>query len=112
MSRKESDHYLKVVEWSKEDKCYVGTAPGLVLGGVHGKNQAKVFKELCEVVDESIALFKKEGHPLPSPTAHKQYSGKILLRIPPDLHKSVAIRAMQEGESVNKLIQRKLELNL
>lgn len=108
MKRKKSDHYLKIVEWSPEDNCYVGTAPGLIIGGIHGKDQAKVFIELCEAVEEAIDLLKKEGKPLPEPTANKKYSGKILLRISPDLHKAMAIKALKEGESINKIIQHEL----
>ena len=109
MKHLSSDNYLKIVEWSDEDHCYIGTSPGLFDGGVHGKNEANVFKELCETVDETITLMKKEGKPLPSPTANKTFSGKISLRIPPELHKTLAVRALQEGQSVNKLIQHKLE---
>jgi predicted HicB family RNase H-like nuclease len=109
MRRKKSDPYLKVVEWSKEDGCYVGTAPGLILGGVHGKNETKVFQELVQVCEEAIRLLEKEGKPLPEATANQKYSGKILLRIPGDLHKKISIRAMREGESINRFIQRRLE---
>ncbi|NQT73903.1 MAG: toxin-antitoxin system HicB family antitoxin [Chloroflexi bacterium] len=109
MSNKISDKYLKIVEWSDEDSCYIGTSPGLLDGGVHGQNEAKVFKELCEVVEDTITIMKNSGKPLPKQTANKQFSGKIALRIPPDLHKAVAIQAIQEGESINKLIQHKLE---
>ena len=35
------NNYLKIVEWSEKDQCFVGTAPGLILGGVHGNNQKK-----------------------------------------------------------------------
>ncbi|MDO8519751.1 MAG: toxin-antitoxin system HicB family antitoxin [Deltaproteobacteria bacterium] len=107
--KKISDQYLKIVEWSKEDDCYVGLAPGLIIGGVHGKDQIKVFQELCKTVDEAIALLKKEGRPLPPATANKKYSGKILLRVPPDLHKVLTLKALQNGESVNHLIQEQLE---
>ena len=103
------DKYLKIVEWSNEDNCYIGTSPGLFDGGVHGQNEAKVFKELCEVVEDTIEIMKNSGKSLPKPTANKQFSGKIALRIPPDLHKAVAVKAMQEGKSINKLIQHKLE---
>ena len=109
MSKKTSDDYLKIVEWSEEDQCYVGTAPGLILGGVHGKNQKKVFNELCEAVEEAIQILRKEGRPLPAATANKKFSGKIALRIPPQLHKALAGKAFQEGESVNKLIQHELQ---
>jgi predicted HicB family RNase H-like nuclease len=96
-------------EWSEKDGCYIGTAPGLILGGIHGKDEWKVFKELCQAVEEAIQIFEKEGHPLPAPTANKKYSGKILLRIPPDLHKALAIKALKEGQSVNKVIQHRIE---
>jgi len=68
---KASDQYLKVIEWSEEDGCYVGTCPGLMLGGVHGDDEAKVYKELCEVVEEWIRIYAQEGEPLPPATAGK-----------------------------------------
>lgn len=109
MKTKLSDKYLKVVEWSDEDKCYVGTAPGLIVGGVHGKNETRVFSELCEAVESTLKLLKQEGKSLPGHTANRKFSGKIALRIPADLHKALAVRAMQHGESVNKLIRHNLE---
>ena len=109
MSTKISDKYLKIVEWSDEDNCYIGTSPGLFDGGVHGQDETAVFKELCEVIEDTISIMKKSGKPLPKATTNKNFSGKIALRITPELHKAVAIKAMQEGESINKLIQHKLE---
>lgn len=109
MSKKKSNDYLKIVEWSEEDQCYIGMAPGLILGGVHGKNQKKVFNELCKAVDEAVQLLRREGRPLPVTMARKKFSGKIALRIPPQLHKVLAGKAFQEGKSVNKLIQHKLQ---
>jgi predicted HicB family RNase H-like nuclease len=108
MKNKVSDHYLKVVEWSEQDQCYIGTSPGLIVGGVHGKNQAKVFEDICMAVEDAIQVLQKEGKPLPPETANKSYSGKIALRIPPGLHKKLAIKAHQNGASVNKFIQEQL----
>jgi predicted HicB family RNase H-like nuclease/predicted RNA binding protein YcfA (HicA-like mRNA interferase family) len=104
-----SANYLKVVEWSEEDNCFVGTAPGLFIGGVHGKNEGEVFRELQEEVEATIRLMQNEGMTLPPTTANKDYSGKIALRISQDLHKRLAIKATQLGESLNKFIQQKLE---
>lgn len=98
---KNSDRYLKIVEWSEEDQYYVGTCPGLFYGGCHGDNEADVYKELCEIVDENIALYKKNGKSLPPETAGKEYSGKFLLRPGKELHKVLAIRALQTDESLN-----------
>ena len=48
---KDSMHYVKIVEWSDEDQCYVGSCPGLFYGGCHGNNEKEVFAELCEIVE-------------------------------------------------------------
>ena len=109
MKHKKNNHYLKIVEWSEKDHCYIGTAPGLILGGVHGKDEKKVFQELCQAVDEALHLIEKEGHPLPEATAGKKHSGKLLLRLPKDLHKAIWIKALKEGESINSLLQNYLQ---
>ena len=98
---KERDHYLKIVEWSEKDQCYVGSCPGLMIGGVHGKNEARVYQELCQVVDEWIKIYKRDGDPLPEATANKKYSGKFMLRLGQDLHKAIVIMAVRHGESLN-----------
>jgi predicted RNase H-like HicB family nuclease len=64
----QADQYPKVVEWSAEDACFVGTCPGLFYGGCHGEDQFAVFTELCQIVEETIALYKEDGKPLPEPT--------------------------------------------
>lgn len=107
--KKKRDRYLKVVEWSDEDQCYVGRCPGLMFGGVHGNDEAKVYRELCEAVEEVIAIHESDGRPLPAATAGKDYSGKFVLRVGPDLHKSLAIRALQQEESLNEYCRKTLE---
>jgi len=52
---KASARYAKIIEWSDESNCYVGSAPGLILGGCHGDDERAVFAELCQIVDEAIA---------------------------------------------------------
>jgi predicted HicB family RNase H-like nuclease len=99
-----SDRYLKIVEWSDEDKCYVGTCPGLFYGGVHGMDQAKVYAELCEVVEENIELYLEDKRPLPPPT-NREYSGKFMIRIEPALHKVIAAKALNAGQSLNAYCQ-------
>ena len=81
----------------------------MIIGGVHRKNQKKVFDDLCEATEEAIQILQKEDRPLPATTVNKKYSGKIALRIPPESHKTLVVKAFQAGESVNKLIQHELE---
>lgn len=98
---KPSDCYLKIVEWSEEDGCYVGTCPGLMLGGVHGTDEAKVYRELCQAVEEWVEIQHEDGEPLPEPTAGRDYSGRFVLRVGKELHKALAVDALREGRSLN-----------
>jgi len=75
---KESARYVKIVEWSDEDQCFVGSCPGLLYGGSHGDDEKAVFAELCEIVEETIELYKKDGKPLPPATCGKDYANKML----------------------------------
>jgi predicted RNase H-like HicB family nuclease len=73
----ESARYVKIVEWSNEDQCYVGSAPGLLLGGCHGLDEKKVFVELCEIVEETISLYHQDRKPLPPPTSGHDLANSI-----------------------------------
>jgi len=74
---KESARYVKTVEWSDEDGCYVGSSPGLLYGGCHGDDERKVFTQLCEIVEETIELYCKEGKPLPPSTSGRDFVNKL-----------------------------------
>ncbi len=106
---KQADRYLKIVEWSETDGCYVGVCPGLLRGGVHGKDEAKVYAELCRAVEEALTLYRQDKKPLPVATAGKSYSGKFLLRTGKELHRTLAIKAWQNGESINNYCLKALE---
>ena len=108
---KKSDKYLKIVEWSKEDNCYIGSVPGWLDQCCHGDNEAKVYKELCVIVDEWIEVYKKESMDLPKAT-NKEYSGKFVLRTTPEIHKALAVSALKEGASLNNYVVKKLKRNL
>ena len=74
---KDSARYAKIVEWSDEDECYVGSAPGLILGGCHGADERSVFAELCQIVEEAIELYRAEGKALPPPTSGQDFANRI-----------------------------------
>ena len=106
---KASDRYVKLVEWSEEDGCYVGRCPELMLGGVHGKNEKKVFAELCQVIDEWVARAKADKEAFPEGMAGKKYSGKFNLRLGARLHERLALAALKEGKSLNNYVAEVLE---
>ncbi len=73
-----SNRYVKIVEWSDLDQCYVGSCPGLFYGGCHGSDEKQVFAELCEIVEETLELYKQDGKPLPPMTAGRDYANRML----------------------------------
>ena len=74
---KESARYIKIVEWSDEDESFVGQCPGIIGPCCHGDDEAQVYAELCNIVDEWIELLQQEGKPLPPPTAGRNVAEKI-----------------------------------
>jgi predicted RNase H-like HicB family nuclease len=74
---KESARYAKIVEWSEEDQCFVGSSPGLIYGGCHGPDEKAVFEELRQVVEDAIALYHKDKKPLPPQTSGRDFANKM-----------------------------------
>lgn len=68
-----SDRYTKLVEWSDEDQCYIGSCPELFYGGCHGEDPKTVFAELCEIVSETIAIYERDGKVLPEPLSGRDF---------------------------------------
>ena len=57
---KARDRYLKIVEWSDEDQCYVGSVPGWIGKCCHGDKEERVYQKLCQIVDEWIEIGELE----------------------------------------------------
>ena len=98
---KNRNQYLKLVEWSEEDQCFIGRVPGLALGGIHGKDERKVYERLCDLVDEWIEIYGKDNAPMPPATVGRRYSGKFNLRVGEQLHERLAIESLKVSESLN-----------
>jgi predicted RNase H-like HicB family nuclease len=74
---KDTARYVKIVEWSEEDQCYIGSSPGLIYGGCHGDDEKAVFDELCRIVEEAIEVYRKDDKPLPPPTSGRDLANKM-----------------------------------
>lgn len=74
---KDSARYAKIVEWSEEGQCYIGSAPGLIYGGCHGDDERQVFAELCDIVEEAIALYRADGRSLPPATSGRDFVNRM-----------------------------------
>ncbi|MFM9069085.1 MAG: hypothetical protein ACKOUR_17400 [Planctomycetota bacterium] len=75
---RQASKYTKIVAWSDEDNCFVGSCPGLFYGGCHGEDEQAVFAELCQIVEETIALYERERRPLPAPTSGHDWANMIV----------------------------------
>ena len=106
--KEQAARFFKFVEWNGEDGVFVGRCPALFNGGVHGRDEAAVYKELCEAVEEWVELLHKDGKPLPETLDNKRYSGKFVVRVDPALHRRVAAKAQAAGESLNKYVEQAL----
>ena len=69
--------YVKLVEWSEEDQCFVGSCPGLFYGGCHGDDEKLVFAELCEIVEETLKMYEADNRPLPPATSGYDWANRI-----------------------------------
>ena len=67
------DRYVKIVEWSEEDGCFIGSCPELFYGGCHGLDAKNVFAELCDIVEETIQLYEEDGKLLPDPMSGRDF---------------------------------------
>jgi predicted HicB family RNase H-like nuclease len=99
--KEQAANYSKFVEWSDEDHCFIGRCPEIMGGGVHGKDEARVYAELCQAVEEMLELIHADGQPLPEPLGKKAFSGKFVLRVEPAIHRRLAAKALAAGESLN-----------
>lgn len=102
------DRFIKIVEWSEEDQCYVGSIPGWIGKCCHGDDEEKVYHELGQILDEWIEIYNQDNRPLPVPISAIKFSGKFQLRMDSLLHKALFIRAMQSDESLNSYCVRAL----
>lgn len=69
--------YVKIVEWSDADGAFIGQCPGVVGPCCHGDDEADVYRELCEIVEEWLSVLRREGKPLPTATAGRGIANLI-----------------------------------
>jgi predicted HicB family RNase H-like nuclease len=99
--KEQAARYAKFVEWSDEDQCFIGRCPEIMAGGVHGSDEARVYAELCQAIEEMLELIHTDGLEIPEPLAAKKFSGKFVLRVEPAIHRRLAAKALAAGESLN-----------
>ena len=102
------DKYTYRVLWSEKDQEYVGLCAEFSGLSWLAKTPEAAFKGIRKVVAESVQILEADGDPVPEPLSDKKYSGKFSVRIPPDVHRDIAIQAAESGVSINRLVSAKL----
>jgi len=103
-----NDHYTYRVTWSEEDNEYVGLCAELSSLSWLAKTPESALKGIRKVVADVIEDMKESGEEIPQPLAHRNYSGKFIVRVPPEVHRSLAIQAAESGVSINRLVSTRL----
>jgi len=102
------DKYTFRIEWSEEDEVYIGRClefPGLA---AHSHSPEDVLKEIKVVVQETLIWLAEDKKEAPVPLGKKKFKGNLSLRVPPALHRELAIKSAEEGVSVNQYILSRL----
>ena len=106
--RLKSDHYTYRVTWSEEDSEYVGLCAEFPSLSWLASSPESALRGIRRVVANVVADMKKRGESIPEPVACRRYSGKFLVRVPPDIHRRLATEAAEAGVSLNRLASAKL----
>ncbi len=102
------DRYTYRVTWSEEDQEYVGLCAEFPSLSWLEQTPEKALQGIRALVKKSVAEIKRNKEPVPEPISTRPYSGKFLVRVPPEVHRMLAIKAAESGVSINRLVSSKL----
>jgi predicted HicB family RNase H-like nuclease len=103
-----NDRYTYRVTWSEDDKEYVGLCAEFPsLSWLATKPEA-ALKGIRKLVEDVVRDMRRGGETVPEPIACRRYSGKFMIRVPPQVHRKLAIQAAESGVSLNRLASSKL----
>ena len=105
---KDLDRYTYRLTWSAEDGEHVGLCAEFPSLSWLDTSPEKALRGIRKLVKETLVNMAKSGERPPEPLALKHYSGKFMVRVPPDIHRMLALQAAESGVSLNRLISSKL----
>ena len=108
---RETDRYTYRVTWSEEDGEYVGLCAEFPSLSWLENTPEKTLLGIRHLVQQTVVDLKKTGEELPEPISMKSFSGKFMVRVPPEIHRRLALQAAESGVSLNRLISSKLSSN-
>ena len=106
--KNEKDKYAYRVLWSEEDQEYVGLCSEFPSLSWLGSTQEKALKGIKKLVNESVLDMEENGEDIPKAISVRNYSGKFMVRVPPEIHRQLALQAAESGVSLNRVASAKL----
>ena len=103
-----NDRYTYRVTWSEEDNEYAGLCAEFPSLSWLAKTPEAALKGIRKLVEDVVKDMHNEGESVPEPIACRHYSGKFIVRVPPQVHRKLAIQAAESGVSLNRLASSKL----
>jgi len=103
-----NDRYTYRVTWSEDDNEYVGLCAEFPSLSWLAKTPGAALKGIRKLVEDVVKDMQEEGEAVPEPIALKHFSGKFIVRVPPQVHRKLAIQAAESGVSLNRLASSKL----
>jgi predicted HicB family RNase H-like nuclease len=108
MNVQNSEFYTYRVTWSEEDKEHVGLCSEMPSLSYLDTDMVKALKGIKNLVSDVIKDMKKNREEIPDPISKRQYSGKFVVRILPEQHRELVIKAIEQGVSLNRYASSKL----
>ena len=105
---KDLDRYSYRLTWSEEDQEHVGLCAEFPSLSWLEKNPEKALAGIRKLVKSCVADMAAGKEPVPEPISARNFSGKFMVRVPPDTHRMLTIQAAESGVSLNRLIASKL----
>jgi len=105
---KQHDRYTYRVTWSEEDQEHVGLCAEFPSLSWLAPTPEKALAGIRRLVKDTVSDLENSGEPVPEPIALKTFSGKFMVRVPPETHRMLAVKAAESGVSLNRLISSKL----
>jgi len=106
--RPEVSHFTYRVTWSAEDGEFLATCAEFPSLSWLASSQIEALQGLENLLREVLADMEEQGEQVPQPFADRRYSGKFNVRVGESLHRELAIRASEDGMSLNQYVLRKL----
>jgi len=103
-----AQHYTYRVHWSPEDELFVGTVAELPSLSWLAADQTEAFAGIERLASETVADLEADGDPVPPALADREYSGKFMVRVPPEVHRQLVIEAAEQNVSLNRLAASRL----